>query len=187
MGGVGKREISKLVGGAITCVCHSNCACAQQFRGTRHHIVKMSCSVAVEPQPSASDLPPVVYTTVIPFTNYSQWERRSKAPEAIKKAVSGKTKTKPKALAISGKNITHCHKHTTTTEKPVIINSRPQDDGKKLGSSVKTRTTSGTQSRSESATRLRLLRVSDPYILVMLLVVVFVCTDGSSYHKSLCG
>ncbi len=127
----------------------------------------MSCSL--QQQPSGPGLPPVVHTTVVPFTNYSQWERRStKAPaEGNKATVSGKTRPKQKSLA-SSKTTVHCYRHAPR-EQSIIISTRPQqEDGRTLGSSVKNRTGYTTSqpstTRSESATRLRLLRVSPPCV-----------------------
>ena len=127
--------------------------------------IKMACTLQ-EPQqtlglapPSLPTLPPAIHTTIVPFTDYSQWERRpQKLPEAVKSSPQGKSKGKNRTLLTPGPATSPSVKRTSwskhcghSTDDTVIIRSRPVDDKKKAGIG---------KAKQEAIARIRLLRVS---------------------------
>ncbi len=119
----------------------------------------MACSLQ---QPPSGPSLLTIYSTVVPFTNYSQWERTPhKSPEVVRASVSGRVRAKPKVLqdlVASGiKKTTYRHSGFTPNarESTIVIRSRTQDVGKRVGTGY------GSRGQLESAAaRLRLLKVS---------------------------
>ena len=125
----------------------------------------MACILQVPQQtlglapPSLPTLPPAIHTTIVPFTDYSQWERRPQKPlEAVtvKSPPQGKSKAKSRTLftpttSPSARKTASTRRSSYPIEDTVIVRSRPVDDKKKAGSG---------KAKQESIARMRLLRVS---------------------------
>lgn len=116
----------------------------------------------------ALELPPAMHTTFVPFTDYSQWERRPhKTPEVSKTLPLGKSKAKPKSfhsqVTGSSSKKTIQKQNPNTKESAVIIRNRPQEDAitKRGATRCGTRVPSH---QSESAANVRLLKVSQSKI-----------------------
>ena len=134
----------------------------------------MACSLP-QTQQQPQQYQSTLYTTFIPFTDYSQWERRPQKPSiALKHSSKNKIKP-PNMVGYTDSTKVSRQRHNGSARGSVIVRSRPPGESRELerrlvsgGTRLLTSTRSG---RSQEAAKLRFLRVRNSSACVQCVCV----------------